>query len=138
MRKCTSCQFSKAVEEFHPSRTCRDGLMTHCKECHRTLVNENSRKKRLEDPNYHSHRGIKSRYKMPSDRYDKGQKGSCAICGISGVKLYVDHDHSCCPGERTCGKCVRDFLCHKCNIAVGFLEDTSIAEGLLSYIKKWG
>lgn len=37
--------------------------------------------------------------------------------------LYIDHDHACCPGERSCGKCVRGLLCNSCNIAIGRYEN---------------
>lgn len=64
------------------------------------------------------------------------QGGGCAICGtkpennVHGTqkKLCIDHDHSCCSGTKSCGKCIRGILCHKCNTAVGLLGDT--AEGL--------
>jgi hypothetical protein len=28
----------------------------------------------------------------------------------------VDHDHNCCPGQRSWRKCIRGILCHVCNI----------------------
>lgn len=37
----------------------------------------------------------------------------------------VDHDHRCCPGNRSCGKCVRGLLCYGCNVAAGLLGDDS-------------
>lgn len=48
---------------------------------------------------------------------------SCASCGadIGGryasgkVRAYVDHDHACCAGSRSCGKCVRGIVCVSCN-----------------------
>lgn len=35
----------------------------------------------------------------------------------------VDHDHSCCPGTYSCGKCVRGLLCKKHNTAIGGFSD---------------
>ena len=49
------------------------------------------------------------------------QDSKCAICRGEG-RLYVDHDHACCPGNTTCGKCVRGLLCTRCNNFVGHIE----------------
>jgi hypothetical protein len=53
------------------------------------------------------------------------QGGGCAICRRDNGKrlLAVDHDHACCPGERTCGKCVRGLLCDGCNHGLGKFRD---------------
>lgn len=52
------------------------------------------------------------------------QGGCCGICGKTWARtgFVVDHDHACCPTQRTCGKCVRGVLCHRCNVHVGFME----------------
>ena len=53
------------------------------------------------------------------------QNNACAICGRSffDVTPHVDHDHWCCDGPYSCGKCVRSILCHNCNPMLGHAED---------------
>lgn len=53
------------------------------------------------------------------------QGGVCAICKCEpdGKDFAVDHDHRCCPGKKTCGKCIRSLLCENCNRAIGQLQD---------------
>jgi hypothetical protein len=53
-----------------------------------------------------------------------GQGGMCPICDKDISKSYfVDHDHACCPGRKSCGKCVRSLLCSLCNTGIGYLQD---------------
>jgi hypothetical protein len=58
----------------------------------------------------------------------EAQGGGCAICGRkdSGnprtTALHVDHDHMCCPGQRSCGKCIQGILCHVCNIQMTWFD----------------
>jgi hypothetical protein len=61
------------------------------------------------------------------------QRGRCAICGRAEgsaeprtgkrVRLAPDHDHACCPGERSCGRCIRGLLCATCNTGLGMFHD---------------
>lgn len=50
----------------------------------------------------------------------------CALCGgsqqIEGADLDIDHDHKCCPGAFSCGKCIRGRLCRACNRLAGRVE----------------
>ena len=54
------------------------------------------------------------------------QGGVCKMCknvNPNGRELAVDHDHKCCPGKRSCGKCIRGLLCGTCNTGIGGLKD---------------
>ncbi len=82
---------------------------------------------------------------IPKHRYDEillEQGGGCAICGGSNWKgkrrFSIDHDHSCCAGERTCGKCVRGLLCDQCNHGIGkFGDNPERLRKAADYIEKW-
>jgi hypothetical protein len=51
--------------------------------------------------------------------------------------LVVDHDHACCPGRKSCGKCVRGLLCNGCNAALGLAaEDPKVLRTLADYIER--
>jgi hypothetical protein len=75
-----------------------------------------------------------AQYRMTLEEFDarmESQGGGCAICKAPPAKtkradrLSVDHDHRCCPGVKTCGKCVRGLLCTRCNNALAVLENRS-------------
>ena len=69
------------------------------------------------------------KYKMTPEEYldmFEKQGGVCAVCKkpeSQRKRLAVDHDHSCCPGPVTCGKCVRGLVCRKCNVGLGCFDD---------------
>jgi Recombination endonuclease VII len=53
-------------------------------------------------------------------RMIRDQGGLCAVCRADLAELptsyvHIDHDHGHCPGEKTCGKCVRGIVCMSCN-----------------------
>jgi hypothetical protein len=69
------------------------------------------------------------------------QGGVCAICGginANGKALSVDHDHECCPGDRSCGACRRGLLCHGCNFAIGLMHDEPARlRAAATYVEAW-
>ncbi len=71
---------------------------------------------------------LKSKYGLSADRFTKilqEQGGCCSICRrtLHGRQApCVDHDHRCCPGRKSCGRCIRGLLCKTCNSHLGWLE----------------
>lgn len=90
---------------------------------------------------------LRTKYGLSREQYDAlflKQNGTCAICGTpprgSGrdERLHVDHDHSCCPTERTCGRCIRGLLCRACNHALGAFQDNTVTLGsAIKYLKRY-
>lgn len=68
------------------------------------------------------------RYHLTPERYQEilsAQNGVCAICfrPPGKTRLSVDHDHSCCPGIGSCGRCIRGLLHRTCNTGIALLHD---------------
>lgn len=73
----------------------------------------------------------------------------CEICGAELIdrikhdkgkyrsRLSIDHDHNCCARQVSCGKCIRGYLCHRCNVAIGFMgDDINKAKAALAYLER--
>ena len=68
------------------------------------------------------------KYGVRPDEYEAALKLGCEICGKVVPTLDIDHDHDCCPGNRkSCGECIRGFLCGDCNRALGLMRDDAEA-----------
>jgi hypothetical protein len=69
------------------------------------------------------------RYGLTREQFDRLleiQQNACAMCHTRFEEeqpIFIDHDHACCPDEKSsCGKCVRGLLCLSCNTALGLIE----------------
>lgn len=56
------------------------------------------------------------------------QHGCCYLCSEpldteTPRAIHVDHDHSCCRGDKTCGNCIRGLACDPCNKGIGHFGD---------------
>lgn len=92
-----------------------------------------------EDPVSKRDHYYKRTYGISLERYSqilKSQDYKCAICRLPESKisrknglpmwLCIDHDHTCCPGTKSCGDCVRGLLCHLCNTGLGKFRDNAL------------
>lgn len=124
-KTCSTCGLCKPVADFYRRKRARDGLYPLCKACQ----NATKAKSEAKNPEYRRNYMLVYNYGITSEKFDEmlaEQDGRCAICGTDdpGDKEWcVDHDHSCCPGEKTCGGCLRKILCNRCNLILGFARD---------------
>ena len=94
-------------------------------------------------------------YNLSLSQYNEmliSQGGVCTICLKPETRvasngkvnnMTVDHDHTCCNGPFSCGKCIRKLLCHACNVSVGLLNENPdrmrrMAEYIESYKRAVG
>lgn len=112
-KECATCREWLEASAFRESPRRTDGLTDSCSECLRVYFRE--------------HKWRKWYNLQPSDIAGmlSAQGSLCAICPrtLTVETLAVDHDHACCPGKRSCGKCVRGLLCSNCNTGIGLLQD---------------
>lgn len=148
-KKCTKCEGEFPLNEkfFYKHNNTKSGFHTQCIECikeiQRNLRKDPEKKEtaRLRaSKHWHSksqeersticnERRLMQRFKRTPEWYEEtlaSQGGHCAMCSAEPKekRLNVDHDHNCCEGRITCGKCVRGLLCDICNQRLGFLEQT--------------
>lgn len=78
---------------------------------------------------------LKKNFNLTLEQYAwllKQQNGLCFLCEQPETRidprtglvmnLAIDHDRKCCPGLKSCGKCIRGLLCTDCNTCLGKLE----------------
>lgn len=108
---CTACREWKPTTDFSKASASRDGLNYLCRRCQAS-------------------NRMKAKYGIDLDHYEAlldSQGGRCGLCrrpAPDGQKrLAVDHNHKCCPGEASCGKCIRGLLCPTCNQGLGLFQE---------------
>lgn len=132
-KACTKCKVVKPLTEFYLVEN-KTRTRAWCKTC----FNKDGASRPSQ---YLPEANLKYRYKMTQAEFDQrlaDQGGGCAIChGVNQneTRLSVDHDHSCCPGGRSCGACVRGIICHRCNRLLGFAgDDPEVLRAAVRYL----
>lgn len=120
-----------------PIRECQDCGETkaspyakRCPRCYqRKWVKDNPNKMRARaDRRMASKLSVRA-HGITAEEYDgllAEQNGGCAICGTATPdksRFDIDHDHSCCAGNNSCGDCIRGLLCQPCNRGLSAFRD---------------
>lgn len=115
-----------------------------CRACYEKLPSRKRTKPNYPENGYRWH--LKYKYGITPQDYDRmflEQEGRCAICRkppfelkTKGTKrLHIDHDHRCCPGDVSCGKCIRGLLCFGCNRLLAAVETPAWVEAARDYVQ---
>lgn len=145
--RCSKCQEDKPQADFPKSGDRAIGRPSYCKPCQREWGRAyreanrekiraaaiRQRKERIArngqlELRREWNNSLRSVFGITADEYDAmvaDQGGRCGICRRAEKldrRLAVDHDRRCCPGKKSCGKCVRGLLCANCNLKLGAFE----------------
>lgn len=141
VKMCTMCLATLPLVAFYAKVDGKDGTTSRCTSCTREVSARykqrfpEAHRARTRRYNYAKH-GITIEY---WDALLLSQGGACASCGQANTaqrNLHIDHDHDCCPGTYSCGRCIRGLLCSQCNTALGLLgDDLGRIERLSNYLK---
>lgn len=141
-RTCTGCLTEKPDSEFGLGGM-RNGVHRRSSKC-KGCRNESYNARSAGAPDDSKDRDLWKRYRISLAEYNAmlaSQGYECLICRVHESecekRFCVDHDHSCCPGERTCGSCIRGLLCGPCNRGLGsFLDDASQLRAAAKYLEE--
>lgn len=135
-KQCSKCATWNDEQEYYKHRGTADNLNPECRSCCRAKTANTSEQTRASN--------VERLYKLTPGQFDailKAQGGVCAACNSKshmGKNWAVDHDHSCCPGRESCGRCVRGILCNPCNLALGVARDNAARlRGMADYLDAW-
>ena len=140
-KQCTRCKEIKPLDQYYKQKKMKDGKQTKCKECSKSDVVRWQQANQVTQRRVAFDTRLWQTYKLRTTDVEQmlvNQEYRCKICTkpIDLKTKCVDHDHSCCNGNKSCGNCVRGLLCRDCNFALGWYE-VVIKTGLLPNMEKY-
>jgi hypothetical protein len=139
-KPCRTCGETKGVDGYYPNGAkptarCKECVMSSRRDYRRDnralIMEQRAARRNGHTPDQKRDGALWSNYRIRLSGVRDilaRQGGGCAVCGRPepGTQRWwhVDHDHSCCPGKRACGACIRGILCQRCNLLLGQAQDS--------------
>ena len=119
-KRCSHCKLTKQLSDFTGIKS----ISRICRECTKITM-------------------LRHKYHLTWTEAELAynlRNGDCNICEQPDkFGLCLDHDHRCCPGIKSCGKCIRGFICWNCNRGLGAFKDNLIfLQRALDYVQVGG
>ena len=130
MKQCSKCQEWKSLDGFYtiPKSGNPHGS---CKECFKKKAKESSQRLGRD---HRKNIELQWHYGITLADYDEmmNEQGNKCVCGATRGRsnkeaLHVDHDHNT--------GLIRGLLCHRCNRAIGLVDDPASLRALADYIE---
>lgn len=104
-----------------------------------------SRAWQLRHPEQFKAQVYRNRFKIDFAALWDAQGGFCACCGKPMLRegkgptsVVADHDSACCPGKKSCGRCVRGLIHRNCNLVLGYAkDDIEVLQAAAMYLERW-
>jgi hypothetical protein len=147
---CRDCVKKYDDKEHDPKRKFspkeKDGLL-HCRKCDQYLDKSkfwgSNRSYCRECSVMYAHVRNVKQYGITPEQFielSEKQDNLCAICNNpeqNNKRLCIDHDHLCCSGRFSCGKCIRGLICTRCNKTLGMAnDDIVLLQYMIDYLQK--
>lgn len=144
--RCKACNAAATRRRLHEDTEYRERHKANAREWsrnNRPHINQRNRERYV--PRSQRPTMLWAKFRMTEDEFDSmlaDQGFACAVCRCSEPggqwnTWHVDHDHSCCPGRKSCGQCIRGLLCQECNQGLGkFNDDAGRLERAAAYLRQ--